>query len=95
VRNVARGVLGTALIQSILAGLGLVLADVPGAAILTLVCFLLCVVQIGPAIVLIGAIAYLFSTAPMTVAILFTVLYYSRASLAPVRRRQWQRRARC
>jgi predicted PurR-regulated permease PerM len=73
VRNVARGVLGTALVQSTLAGLGLVLADVPGAAILTLVCFLLCVVQIGPAIVLIGAIAYLSSTAPMTVAILFTV----------------------
>ena len=73
VRNVARGVLGTALIQSTLAGLGLVVADVPGAAILTLVCFLLCVVQLGPAILLIGAIAYLFATAPMTVAILFTV----------------------
>jgi predicted PurR-regulated permease PerM len=73
VRNVARGVLGTALIQSTLAGLGLVLADVPGAAILTLVCFLLCIVQIGPAILLIAAVAYLFSTAPMTVAILFTV----------------------
>jgi predicted PurR-regulated permease PerM len=73
VRNVARGVLGTALIQSTLAGLGLVLADVPGAAILTLVCFLLCVVQIGPAILLIAAVAYLFSTAPMTVAVLFTV----------------------
>jgi predicted PurR-regulated permease PerM len=73
VRNVARGVLGTALIQSTLAGLGLVLADVPGAAILTLVCFLLWIVQIGPAILLIAAVAYLFSTAPMTVAILFTV----------------------
>jgi predicted PurR-regulated permease PerM len=73
VRNVARGVLGTALIQSTLAGLGLVLADVPGAAILTLVCFLLCIVQIGPAILLIAAVAYLFSTAPMTVAVLFTV----------------------
>jgi predicted PurR-regulated permease PerM len=73
VRNVARGVLGTALIQSTLAGLGLVLAGVPGAAILTLICFLLCVVQIGPAILLIAAAAYLFSTAPMTVAVLFTL----------------------
>jgi predicted PurR-regulated permease PerM len=61
VRNVARGVLGTALIQATLAGLGLIVADVPAAAFLTLLCFLLCVVQIGPALVLLGAVVYTFS----------------------------------
>ena len=73
VRNVARGVLGTALIQSALAGTGFVVAGVPWAALLTLVCFLLCVVQIGPAIVLIGAVAYVFSTAGTLTGSLFLV----------------------
>jgi predicted PurR-regulated permease PerM len=52
VRGVARGVLGTALIQSALAGTGFVAAGVPWAALLTLACFLLCVIQLGPAVVL-------------------------------------------
>ena len=73
VRNVARGVLGTALIQSALAGTGFVVAGVPWAALLTLVCFLLCVVQIGPAIVLIGAVAYVFSSAGTLIGSLFLV----------------------
>lgn len=73
VRNVARGVLGTALIQSMLAGVGLVAAGVPGAALLTLLCFLLAVVQIGPAILLLGIAAYLFSTADTLTAVLFLV----------------------
>ena len=47
VRNVARGVIGTALIQSTLVGLGLVVAGVPAAAFLTL--YLLPVArQLGP-----------------------------------------------
>jgi predicted PurR-regulated permease PerM len=71
VRNVARGVLGTALIQSALAGTGFVVAGVPWAALLTLVCFLLCVVQIGPAIVLIGAVTYVFSSAGTLIGSLF------------------------
>jgi predicted PurR-regulated permease PerM len=71
VRNVARGVLGTALVQSALAGAGFVIAGVPWAALLTLACFLLCVVQIGPAIVLLGAVAYVFSSADTLTASLF------------------------
>jgi predicted PurR-regulated permease PerM len=71
VRNVARGVLGTALIQSALAGTGFVVAGVPWAALLTLVCFLLGVVQIGPAIVLIGAVVYVFSSAGTLIGSLF------------------------
>ena len=37
IRGVARGVLGTALIQSILVGIGFVAAGIPGAAFLTLI----------------------------------------------------------
>ena len=73
VRNVARGVLGTALIQSALAGTGFVAAGVPWAALLTLACFLLCVIQLGPTAVLLGAVAYVFSTAGPLVGGLFLV----------------------
>jgi predicted PurR-regulated permease PerM len=71
VRSVARGIIGTALIQSMLAGIGLIAAGVPGAAFLTLICFLLSIVQIGPAIVLLGATVYVFSTSGPLVGILF------------------------
>jgi predicted PurR-regulated permease PerM len=61
IRSVARGVLGTALIQSLLVGIGLVAAGIPGAAFLTLLAFLLAVVQLGPAPILLGAVAYKLS----------------------------------
>jgi predicted PurR-regulated permease PerM len=60
IRNVTRGLLGTALVQSMLAGLGLLVAGVPGAAFLALIVFLLCVVQIGPVLVMIPAVVWVF-----------------------------------
>ena len=48
VRSVARGVLGTAMIQALLAGTGLVVAGVPAAGLLAFLCLILCTVQIGP-----------------------------------------------
>lgn len=71
VRSVARGILGVALIQSLLAGLGFLAAGVPAAGLLALICLLLAVVQIGPGIVLIGAVVYVFSEASTPVAIVF------------------------
>lgn len=73
IRNVTRGLLGTAAVQSLLAGVGFVVAGVPGAAVLTLVSFVLCVVQLGPAIVLFGAVVWMFATADPLTAGLFTV----------------------
>jgi len=72
IRNVARGVLGTAFIQAMLAGLGLVVAGVPAAGLLAFVCLLLCTVQIGPALVLVPAAIYLFMNADTLTAVLFT-----------------------
>jgi predicted PurR-regulated permease PerM len=62
IRNVVRGVFGTALIQSTIAGVGFVVVGVSWPAILALACFLLCLVQIGPTIVLLGTVIYVFST---------------------------------
>jgi len=60
IRGVAMGVVGTALAQSVLAGLGLVVAGVPLAAMLTAVMFLLAVAQIGVVPVLACAVFWLY-----------------------------------
>lgn len=51
VRGVSLGVIGTALIQAILSGLGFALADVPGAPLLGLACFMAAVMQIGTGVI--------------------------------------------
>jgi predicted PurR-regulated permease PerM len=62
IRGVALGVVGTALIQALLAGLGLALAGVPFVALLTAVAFLLTVAQLGVIFVLVPAVVWLFAT---------------------------------
>jgi predicted PurR-regulated permease PerM len=60
IRSVALGVILTALIQAFLGGVGLALAGVPAAAVLAAVIFVLCVAQLGPLLVFIPAVAWLF-----------------------------------
>jgi predicted PurR-regulated permease PerM len=62
IRGVALGVVVTAILQSTATGIGLVLVSVPFAAILTAVVFILCVAQIGPGLVLIPAVIWVYST---------------------------------
>jgi predicted PurR-regulated permease PerM len=56
IRAVAMGIVVTALIQSLLGGLGLLVIGVPHALLLTSVMFVLGIAQIGPIPVLIGAV---------------------------------------
>jgi predicted PurR-regulated permease PerM len=60
IRGVALGVVVTALAQSILGGIGLAVAGVPFAAILTAVMFLLAIAQLGPLLVLAPAVVWLY-----------------------------------
>lgn len=60
VRGVALGVGVTALVQSLLGGLGLVLAGIPFAGLLSALMLLLCIAQLGPALVLFPAVAWLY-----------------------------------
>ncbi len=60
VRGVALGVVVTALAQSLLGGLGLAVAGIPLAGLLTMLMLFLCLAQIGPFPVLIPAIIWLF-----------------------------------
>ena len=62
IRAVAFGVVGTALIQSVLGGIGLAVSGVPATGILTALIFMLCLAQIGPVPVLIPAVIWLFWT---------------------------------
>ncbi len=60
VRGVVYGILGTALVQAVMAGVGLVIAGVPGAGVLALLTFFLSVVPLGPPLVLLPAAFWLF-----------------------------------
>jgi predicted PurR-regulated permease PerM len=62
IRGVALGVVVTALVQSILGGIGLAIVGVPFAAVLTAIMFALCIAQIGPIIVMLGATAWAFNS---------------------------------
>ena len=61
VRGVVYGILGTGLVQALMAGIGFFIAGVPGAALLALLTFFLSVVPVGPPLVWIpaGALALL------------------------------------
>jgi len=60
IRGVALGVGVTAVVQSVLGGIGLAVADVPYAGLLTVVMFMLCIAQLGPILVLAPATAWLY-----------------------------------
>lgn len=60
VRAVAMGVGVTALVQSLLGGIGLALSGIPFAGLLTAIMFMLCIAQLGPALILAPAVIWLF-----------------------------------
>jgi predicted PurR-regulated permease PerM len=60
VRGVVYGILGTGLVQAVMAGIGFVIAGVPGAALLALLTFFLSVVPMGPPLVWLPAALWLF-----------------------------------
>jgi len=60
IRGVALGVGVTALVQALLAGLGLALAGIPAVSILTALIFMLCIAQIGALPVLLPACIWLY-----------------------------------
>lgn len=71
IRSVAQGILGVALIQSILAGMGFLAAGIPGAGMLAVITLFLCVVQLGPALILLPTIIYMFATTGTVTAFVY------------------------
>lgn len=72
IRNVSRGVIGIALLQSLLAGAGFLAAAVPAAGILAFASLLLGILQIGPTPVLLPVIIWSWITMDTVNALLFT-----------------------
>jgi predicted PurR-regulated permease PerM len=71
VRSVARGILGVALIQSLLAGLGFLFVGIPGAGLWAFIALFLSVIQVGVVPVTLPAVIYVFATADTGVAVIF------------------------
>ena len=60
IRGVALGVGATAIVQTFLGGVGLAVAGVPYAAVLSALMLMLCIAQIGPSLVLFPAVAWMY-----------------------------------
>jgi predicted PurR-regulated permease PerM len=72
IRSVTSGILGVAVIQAVLAGLGFLVAGLPGAGLWAVAFLLAAVLQVG-VLVLIPAVIYMFTIASTTKAAIFLV----------------------
>ena len=72
IRAVSQGVIGVAVIQALLAGIGFKLAGIPGAGLLAFLVMLLTIVQIGGAIVIFPVIVWIWIDKDFTTAVLLT-----------------------
>jgi len=73
IRSVAQGVLGVAAIQAVLSALGMMLMDVPAWGLWSLIILVLAIAQLPPILVLGFVMAYVFSVAETTPAVIFAI----------------------
>jgi predicted PurR-regulated permease PerM len=73
IRNVVKGILGVAIIQSTMAAIGFIAAGIPAAGLWVLCCLILAIVQLGTLPVAIITIIYAWSATSTLTATLFTI----------------------
>jgi predicted PurR-regulated permease PerM len=73
IRGVSRGVVGVAFFQSIWVGVALIAAGVPGAGLLAFAVLVLCIVQIGPALIVLPVIVWAWMTLAGSAALVLTI----------------------
>jgi predicted PurR-regulated permease PerM len=73
IKSVAMGVLGVAVIQSLLSGVGLLIAGIPAAGLWAIAVLILAIAQLPPIIILGPIAAYYFSVADTTPAVIFLI----------------------
>jgi predicted PurR-regulated permease PerM len=73
IRSVSQGVIGIALVQAFLFGIGLKLAGLANAGLLAFVVMVLSILQVGAAIVLVPCIVWIWMTKDVAPALLITV----------------------
>src|SRR6516164_2130720 len=84
IRSVALGVVVTAVLQSVLGGVGLAIAGVPFTAVLTAIMFMLCIAQLGPLPVLVPVVIWLYWSGKSgwgTFALVWTIVVGSLDSI--------------
>jgi predicted PurR-regulated permease PerM len=77
IRAVALGVIVTALVQSVVAGIGMLVVGIPQAGLLTALVFILCIAQLGPFLVMAPGVVWLYwsgSPGRGTVFLIWTVV---------------------
>jgi predicted PurR-regulated permease PerM len=72
IRSVSRGIIGISLLQAFAAGIGLWLAGVPGASVITFVVLIFGIIQIGPSLILIPVIVWSWFRMETMTALMFT-----------------------
>jgi predicted PurR-regulated permease PerM len=73
IRTVAQGVIGVAVLQSLLAGIGMKIAAVPHAGVLAFAVLVLGIVQIGSAPILLPVIIWVWTVKDVGAAVLITI----------------------
>jgi predicted PurR-regulated permease PerM len=73
IRNVSRGIIGIAILQALLAGIGLLFAGVPAAGLFSFLVLVLGIFQIGPSVILLPLIIWSWFAMNTTMAVLFTL----------------------
>src|ERR1700704_1482342 len=72
IRAVSRGVIGISVLQALLAGIGLMIAGVPGASLITSAVLIFGIIQIGPTIILAPVVIWSWTAMEPAMALLFT-----------------------
>ncbi|SKA13267.1 Predicted PurR-regulated permease PerM [Enhydrobacter aerosaccus] len=73
IRNVSQGVIGIALLQAALLGVGMLVAGVPFSGAITFAALVLAIVQIGPNPIMIPVIIWVWTAFPAFTATLYTI----------------------
>ncbi|ARN74823.1 AI-2E family transporter [Oceanicoccus sagamiensis] len=73
VRNVTQGILGVALLQATLAGIGFMVIGLPAVPVLALLVLIMSIIQVNPILLLLPLAIYVFSFASPVAAVVYLV----------------------
>ena len=76
-RNIIRGVMGIAIIQTSIVGIGLIVAGIPSAGLLTFICLILTIIQLGPGLIVFPTIIFAWLQMNTWTALIFSIWMFS------------------
>jgi len=73
IKSVVAGVVGIAIIQSVLAGIGMLAVGVPGAGVWSVLIMILAIIQLPPMLILVPVAIYVYSTSSVLIGIIYII----------------------